>query len=83
MRNFYSFLGLSSQIFRVYLKTFWRISAKHRSCWRPYCAVGVPSDAIFYYCCWLVSTISGILAVAGLPSAVDICDVPNVSVSVA
>jgi hypothetical protein len=36
------------------------------SCWRPYCAVGVPADAS-----WLVSTISDNLVVAGLPSAVD------------
>ncbi len=44
MGNCYSFLRLSSRIFLA--KTFWRISAKHMSCWSPYCAVGVPADAI-------------------------------------
>jgi hypothetical protein len=34
------------------------------------------------YCCWLVSTISGILAVAGLSSSVDVCDVPIFSAAV-
>jgi len=36
-----------------------------------------------YYCYWLVSTIFDILAVAGLSSAVDVCDVPIVSAVVA
>ncbi len=75
------FLHLSLRTFTV-PKTFWRISAKHMSCWRPYCAVGVTADAI--YCCWLVSIISGILAVAGHPpSVVDVWDVPIVSAAVA
>jgi hypothetical protein len=45
MGNFYSFLCLSHEFFAG-LKTFWRISVKHMTCWRPYCVVGVPSDAI-------------------------------------
>ncbi len=49
------------------------------SCWHPYCAVGVPAD----YCCLLVSTFSGVLAIACLPFAVDVCDVPIVSAAVA
>ncbi len=60
MANFYSFLRLSSQIFR-HSDYFWRISAKTNEflvsiarCWRP-------------CCCWLFSTISCILVVAGLP----------------
>jgi|688.fasta_scaffold1465671_2 hypothetical protein len=40
--------------------------------WRLYCVVGVPADAI-----------SGILASAGLPSAVDVYNVPIVSAAVA
>jgi hypothetical protein len=31
--------------FFAVLTTFWRISAKLMSCWRSYCAVGVPADA--------------------------------------
>jgi hypothetical protein len=30
----------------VFLKTFWRISAEHMSCWHPYCAFCVPADTI-------------------------------------
>ncbi len=51
------------------------------SFWRPYCALGVPADAIYF--CWLVSTNSFILAVAGLPSVVDFLDVLIVSAAVA
>ncbi len=93
MGNFYSFLRLSHEFFAV-LKTFWQISAKLMSflhlspenfrethellasilCfWCPFWC---------YYCCWLVSTISSFLAVVGLPSAVDICDVLIVSATV-
>ncbi len=39
------------------------------SCWRPYCAVGVPADASTVV--GKSPTISGIFIVAGLPSAVD------------
>ncbi len=65
--------------------TFRRISAKTHEllafilcCWRPYCSVGVHIMLLASIlcnwrpcCCWLVLTISGILVVAGLPSAVD------------
>jgi hypothetical protein len=37
-------------------------------CWRPYSAVGVPADASTVVG---VSTISGILVIASLPSSVD------------
>jgi hypothetical protein len=54
------------------------------SCWRPYCAVGVPAD---YSCCYLASTISGILAVpssswvivAGLPAIAGFPGVASIS----
>jgi hypothetical protein len=39
------------------------------SCWRPYCAVGVPPDE--NNICWQVSTISGNLVVASLHSAAN------------
>ncbi len=51
-----------------------RIPQKLMCCYRPYCC---------QYCCWLVFSISGILAIAGLPSAVDVCDIPIVSAAVA
>ncbi len=41
------------------------------SCWRPYCAVGVPADVGTVVGQSLFSTISSILVVMGLPSAVD------------
>jgi hypothetical protein len=50
------------------------------SCWRSYCAVGIPADASTVDG---ISTISCISTVAGLPSAVDVCDVPIVSVAIA
>ncbi len=48
-------------------------------CWRLYCAVGPPADASTVAGS---STISGTPADAGLPSAVDVCDVPIVSPAV-
>ncbi len=71
MGHIYPFCVFLHEFFAT-LETFWRISTKHMRCWRTYCAV---CPRWCYYCCWLVSTIFGILAVAGLPSAVDICDV--------
>jgi hypothetical protein len=45
MGSFYYFLRLSSRIFHR-SEDFLQISAEHMSCWHPYCAVGVPADAI-------------------------------------
>ena len=45
-----------------------------------YCADGVPDDANTVVG---ISTISGISAIASLPSAVDVCDVPIVSAAIA
>ncbi len=53
---------------------------KLMNCWRLYCAVGVPADASTVAGSY---TISGIPAIAGLPLAVDVCDVPIVSPAVA
>jgi hypothetical protein len=52
------------------------------SFWRPYCAVGIPAVAD---ASTLVSnsTISGISTVAGLPSAVYVCDVTSVYAAIA
>jgi hypothetical protein len=62
MGNSYPFYLFLKEFFAIHLTTFWRISAKTHElsasilcCWRP--------------CCWRL--LSGILAVAGLPSAVD------------
>jgi hypothetical protein len=49
------------------------------SCWRLYCAVGVTNDASTVVG---ISTTSGNPALAGLPYAVDVCDVPFVSAAV-
>ncbi len=70
MVNFYSSLGLSSQIFRC-SEDFREFLRKLLVCWRPHSAVGVPADASTVG----ISTISGIPPVAGLPSVVDVCDV--------
>jgi hypothetical protein len=48
------------------------------SCWRLYCAVGVPDDANAVACSSTVSG-SGNPAVAGFSSAAYVCDVPLVS----
>ncbi len=45
-----------------------------------YCAVGIPNDASTVAG---ISTTSGNPALAGLPYAVDVCDVPFVSAAVA
>ncbi len=74
------FLCVFLRIFPLSDDFFSRISAKtHMRCWRLYCAVGVPADASTVAGS---TTISGIPAVAVLPFAVDVCDVPIVSAAV-
>ncbi len=53
------------------------------SCWRPFCAVGIP--AVADASTLVRISISGIstVAVAGLPSAVDVCDVTSVYAAIA
>jgi hypothetical protein len=60
--------------FFAILTTFREFLRKLMSCWRPYCAVGIPADA---------STVVGIPAIAGIRPADDVCDVPTVSAAVA
>jgi hypothetical protein len=57
------------------------------NCWRPYCVVGV-HIVLLASLLMLILLLANLyyfwlLAVAGLPSAVDVCDVPMVSASVA
>jgi hypothetical protein len=87
--NFYSFLRLSSQIFRRsddYMANFRENSgvvgvhmvllASIVCCWRTYCAVGVHIVLLAYLLMLVLllaiaSSISGILEIMGLPSAVE------------
>jgi hypothetical protein len=62
-------IGLKMGDFYSFFNEFPRKLIK-RLC--PYCAVGVPADASAVVG---ISTISGIPALAGLPSAIDVCDV--------
>ena len=46
MGNFFSIFCVFLHEFFAVLKIVWRISVEHISFCHPYCAVGVPADAI-------------------------------------